>query len=319
VVVHDAKLPIADVRTLASGASAIRAALHRKVVIVVNGKGGVGKSSVTSNFAVNSAALGKRTLLVEMDPQGNTAEDLGFVRDTAIYDGGKSQADAILNGAAIQPTGEVRTRLYVAPGGEHLERVHQELYVQQRAAELTGDPAWVYMYASALAQAARYYDMILLDVAPGSSVLQLQALIAGDMVVIPSRSDPSSRKGLRAVARRVGEARQFNNQLVLLGVVLFATGRTGGSSPRGVQAAIRRGLENDLGNSTTVFSATIRHAEAAAVACRTAGRVAQELAFELGHEDPLWRAVNSLGHDYRMVTTEIFQKIAVLNHQEQQS
>src|SRR5262249_12372150 len=161
-------------------------------------------------------------------------------------------------------------------------------------------------------QTAQHYDMILLDVAPGSSVLQLQALIAADMVVIPSRSDPSSRKGLRAVARRVGEARQFNDQLVLLGVVLFATGRTGSAAPRGVQAPIRRGLESDLHNSTSVFTTTIRHAEGAAVACRTKGRVAQELAFELDHDDPLRRAVVSLGHDYRGVTTEILQKIAVL-------
>jgi cellulose biosynthesis protein BcsQ len=285
-------------------------------LVIINGKGGVGKSSVTTNFAVNCAALGNRVLLVEMDQQGNHGEDLGFVRNTSINDRGKSQADAVLGSMPIEPTGEVRPRLHVAPGGEDLERLHEELYLQQRVASMTGDRSWVYMYAYSLAQAAHSYDKIILDVAPGSRVLQLQSLIVGDMVVIPSRSDPSSRKGLRAVARRVGEAREFNEYLSLLGIVLFATGRTGGSAPRGVQAAIRRALEDDLGGVAPVFSGTIRHAEAAAVACRTRGLVAQELAYEDDVEDGLRRSVESLGHDYRTVSVQILQAIAELIDQD---
>jgi cellulose biosynthesis protein BcsQ len=274
VATRQITLPVADLRPLATVTAQARAALRRKVVILINGKGGVGKTSLATSFAVACAALGQRVLLVEMDPQGNHGEDLGYVRNTALNDGGKSQADAVLNGTAIEPTGEARPRLWVAPGGDDLERVLQEFYVQERLAAITGDRTWVHMYAAALAYAAHNYDKIILDVAPGSAVLQLQALVAGDMMVIPSRSDPSSRKGLRAVAKRVGDARQFNPDLTVLGIVLFATG----SRAFRVQAGIRDQLAADLQNAAAVFTGTIRHVEAAAVACRTQGRVAQELA-----------------------------------------
>jgi chromosome partitioning protein len=315
VAVRDFTLPIQDLRLLGPMLPGVRVALHRRVIVFINGKGGVGKTSLASNFAVNCAALGERVLLVEMDPQGNHGEDLGFVRDTSINDGGKSQADAVLNGGPIAPTGEIRDRLFVSPGGEHLERLHQELYIQQRVGELTGDSVWVHMYGVSLAAAAQAqaYDKIILDVAPGSSVLQLQALVAGDMMVIPSRSDPSSRKGLRAVARRVGEARQFNPYLAILGIVLFATG----SRAYRVQADIRRQLEGDLQHAAPVFQANIRHVEAAAVACRTQGLVAQELAMDDSLDTSLRRSVIALGQDYRAVTTEILQAVALLIAQEQ--
>jgi chromosome partitioning protein len=314
VAVREITLPIADLSPLVPVLGDARAALRRKVVVLTNGKGGVGKTSLATNFAVNCAAIGDRVLLVEMDPQGNHGEDLGYVRDSSLNDNGKSQADAILNGTAIEPTGTARRRLWVAPGGHDLERLLQEFYVQTRAAEMTGDQTWAHMYAVSLAYAAHNYDKIILDVAPGSAVMQLQALVAGDMMVVPSRSDPSSRKGLRQVAARVMDARTFNPDLAVLGIVLFATG----SRAFRVQAEIRRKLEGDLHNAAPVFSSTIRHVEAAAVACRTQGRVAQELAMETGLDESLRRSVVALGQDYRAVTTEILEAMAVLiNHREQ--
>jgi chromosome partitioning protein len=313
VAIRNITMSLADLRPLVPVIDRARAALRRKVVVLVNGKGGVGKTSLAVNFGASCARLGQRVLLVEMDPQGNHGEDLGYHRDGSLNDNGKSQADAILNSTAIEPTGEARPHLWVAPGGDHLERVQQELYVQARAAEMTGDSTWVHMYAVSLAYAAQHYDKVILDVAPGSAVLQLQALVAGDMMVIPSRSDPSSRKGLRAVAKRVNDARTFNPDLAVLGIVLFATG----SRAFRVQADIRRKLEGDLHGAAPVFSTNIRHVEAAAVACRTAGRVAQEHGRDDGLDDSLRRSVVSLGSDYGAVTTEIMEAIAVLISQEQ--
>ena len=63
------------------------------------------------------------------------------------------------------------------------------------------------MFASAIKQIEDAIDVIILDVAPGSLVLQTQAIVTGNMVLVPCRSDDSSRTGLRTVARRYLGAR----------------------------------------------------------------------------------------------------------------
>jgi chromosome partitioning protein len=274
-----------------------------RVIAFLNGKGGVGKSSSAAAISAALAEQGMRVLHAELDPQGNNAEDLGY-NGGALYDDGRSQAEAVLNGRAFAPTGEARPGLYVVPGGQALEEVTEELYCQRRLARQTGDPAWLAMYVASIEQALDELDIdiVVLDVAPGSSVLQLQALVAADAVIVPSRSDPSSRKGLRVVAQRFTEAREYNNYLHLLGVLLFATGT---SSVR-VRKEIRKQLEGDLGGHAPVFQTAIRYVEAAAMQCRQRGLTPEELAKT---DEPLDRAIrasaDNLAVDYRSLLTEV--------------
>lgn len=279
-----------------------------KVFVVVNGKGGVGKSSVAAALAAAFAAIGKTVILMEMDEQGNNLEDLGKT-GTSLDDGGRAQADAVLNGTLLIPTGEARPGLYIVPGGPALDEVVEELYVQRRiAAEMdedTCDPdektAWMGMYAHAIDPLREQADIIVLDVAPGSSVLQLQALVAGDMVVVPSKSDPSSRKGLRIVATRFAQARVLNVWLKLLGVIRFSTNSSAGK----VQKKIKAELEHDLGGVAPVFDTPIRHVEAAAVACRDKGLLPGELLRSDGVDHKLTPSLTGLNRDYNSLAHEV--------------
>lgn len=282
-----------------------------KVFVVVNGKGGVGKSSLSAALGAAWSGIGLRVLLMEMDEQGNNGEDLGTT-GTVLADDGEAQAAAILDGKPLTPTGEARPGLFVVPGGAVLEDVVEELYCQRRLASrydnAEDQSAWMGMYAAAIDGVRDDYDVIILDVAPGSEPLQLQALVAGDLVLVPSKSDPSSRKGLRTVARRFGRARVLNPMLRLLGVVIFATN----ASATNVQAKIKEQLEEDLNGAAPVFSQTIRHVEAAAVACRMAGRVAHEMRVSKAIEPSLRRSVKALAGDYQSLAIEIMQaKIAL--------
>lgn len=289
-------------------------ALERKVMVVVNGKGGVGKSSLAAAIAAALAKVGKQVLLIELDEQGNNGEDLGFT-GTPLADDGEAQAAAILDGKPLTPTGQARPNLHVVPGGPGLEDVVEELYCQRRraAAAQTADDqyAWTGMYAAAIDQVRDAYDVIILDVAPGSEPLQLAALTAGDMVLIPSKSDPSSRKGLRTVARRFAQARRINPWLRLLGVVLFATN----TSATKVQANIRALLEEDLRGNAPVFEQSIRHVESAAVACRTAGKVPQEMR-TTKLEPGVAKSVKALAGDYQSLAIEVMQAIVALDSEQ---
>lgn len=286
----------------------------RKRLVIINGKGGVGKSSLAAAVAVAFAKIGKRVALVELDPQGNNAEDLGFL-GTELYDNGQSQVDAILNGKPLVPTGEVRPNLSVIPGGEQLELVVEELYVQRRAYRDHPDPeardAWMGMYAAALEHLDETHDLVILDVAPGYETLQLQALLAGDMVLIPAKSDPSSRKGLRTVAGRFIQARRYNPSLLLLGVALFGVN----SSATKVLERLREFFQGDLKGVAEVFTTTIRHVEAAAVACRTSGLVPQELADTSDHglDSSVLNSVTNLAKDYRALSIEVLEAIIAAN------
>lgn len=289
--------------------------LSRKVLIIVNGKGGVGKSSTAAALAVALSAIGKKTVLLEMDEQGNNCEDLG-ITGTALDDNGAAQAAAILEGKPLVPTGEARPNLYVIPGGIELENVVEELYVQRRHARSQADPedqtAWMGMYAAVIDPLREEFDCIILDVAPGSDVLQLQALVSGDMTLIPSKSDPSSRKGLRVVARRFVQALHLNPLLRLLGVVLFSTN----TSATKVQKNIKNQLEADLQGAAPVFDQAIRHVEAAAVKCRELGKVPQELRNSKDVDPKLLPSIKSLAGDYQSLAMEVVQAWFALDEED---
>jgi chromosome partitioning protein len=300
-------MDLVDTTALRATTLTIRQRRRRKVLVVANGKGGVGKSSAAVATAAGLALVGKRVLLIEMDPQGNNAEDLGF-NGSPLHDSGASQARAILDGTGLKPTGEARPGLWVVPGGEALEEIIEELYCQRRAGRRTGDDSWLYMYASAIWQVADDYDVILLDVAPGSLVLQLQAMVAGDMVMVPCRSDASSRKGLRTVARRFRDALPHNPSLRLIGIVLFGVG----SQAVRVKAEMRRQLEEDVSGAAPVFQTAIRYVERAAVECRRTGLLPHELSRRDDIDASLAKSLKGLATDYRSLAMELMTAIAGL-------
>jgi cellulose biosynthesis protein BcsQ len=296
-----------------------------RVLVIVNGKGGVGKSSLASAIAVAIAKTKRRVLLIEVDEQGNNAEDLGYTKDPVLNDDGAAQKTAILEGKPLQPTGTARPNLYVVPGGSLLEDVVEELYCQRRLARVRAtargaarpaldENAWMGMYAAAIEPVRDDYDLIILDVAPGSEVLQLQALVAGDSALIPSRSDPSSRKGLRTVARRFAQAREHNPFLRILGVVLFATN----SSATKVHGKIVESLQKDLRGSAPVFEQSIRYVEAAAVKARELGRVPQELRSSQDVDAKLRPSMKLLAGDYQSLSIEVMQALAELHTEDEE-
>lgn len=293
--------------------------MDRKVLVIVNGKGGVGKSSLSAAIAVAWAKMGRRVLLIEMDEQGNNCEDLGTSNNAALNDRGAAQAAAILEGKPLVPTGEARPGLFIVPGGELLEEVVEELYCQRRYAKSLADPddrdAWMGMYAAAIDQIRDDYDAIILDVAPGSEVLQLAALCAGDNVIIPSKSDPSSRKGLRTVAARFARAFRSNPFLRLLGVVLFATN----SSATKVQKNIRESLESDLRGNAPVFEQAIRHVESAAVEARLRGKVPQELRSSTELPSSQRKSMKELAGDYQSLAIEVMQAMAQMRRRDDEA
>lgn len=250
-----------------------------RVVAIMNGKGGVGKTSLAGNVAALTAAAGYRVLVVDLDPQGNLAEELGYVNDD-LDDAGEALATAMQFGKPATPA-ELRGGLDVLPGGEFLEDLESVLGTRSdRSARRTSAHSAL---AKSLAPVAADYDLVLLDCPPGSPSLQTAALGAARWLIIPTRTDDSSRKGLVKVARRYSDARERGASVELLGVCLFGVT----SSATKVRSEARADLERDLGAVAPVLDTVIRYAEAAAVEARRRGVPVHELE-AAGLDGPRW-------------------------------
>lgn len=282
-----------------------------RTLAVINGKGGVGKTSTVANVGGLLALSGYRVLLVDLDPQGNLAEDLGY---TATSDNGAALARAVQYGETVQPVQGVRSNLDVCPAGEHLEDLAAAITARVRREGVAGNLS----LATSLEGVAGNYDLVLIDCPPGDAVLQSLALGAARWVLIPTKTDASSRKGLREVARRFTEARTTNPALRLLGVVLFDVGA--GASR--IRARAQELVEADLGGAAPVLCSTIRHVEAAAADARERGELAHEMEVSAANAPKWWerlrgaengpviaRSATSLAADYHSLAQELVAAI----------
>lgn len=257
-----------------------------RVIAVINGKGGVGKTSIVANVGALAAAAGYRVLLVDLDPQGNLADDFGYA-DTDADDRGAALHMAVASRQPAQPVRGIRDNLDVLPGGEQTEDLEAVLYARTRR----NPDAALEALAEILIPIAADYDLILLDCPPGGAMLQEAALGAARWLIIPTRSDLSSRKALRSVAQRYVTARAGGARVQLLGVVMF--GIT--SSARSIREAARASLTEDLAGAAPILETVIRYAEAAADESRRRGVVAHELDAAKAGDVPWWERMRDPG------------------------
>lgn len=291
-----------------------RSALDR-VIAVINGKGGVLKTTLTANIGGLLASSGYRVLLVDLDPQGNLAEDYGYT-DTEADDQGTALAQAIMFGGEAKPITDVRLNLDVFAGGPSLEQATAGL-----VAKAHKDPDGAKLaLANVLAPIAHDYDMILIDCPPGDETLQTAAVAAARWALVPVKTDRSSRKGLSAVAARLDSVLTVNPTLDLLGVVLVDTGTGSHVIKREAREHIASLFNADY---DVAFHATVRHSEATAQATRERGMLVHELD-ESVRSGPKWyevvrgdakadtlapRTAGSVADDLQAITQEVVARI----------
>jgi cellulose biosynthesis protein BcsQ len=241
-----------------------------RVVAVINGKGGVLKTSITANVAGRLATAGYHVLAIDLDISGNLKLDLGLIKHPQ-EDGGKGLVEAIWSNGEMPIVRDVRKGLDVIFGGRELA-ILESLNSSSHAGELPGGSV-PGEFARKLAEVAPDYDLILLDCPPGNAELQDMALAATRWVLIPTKTDQGSWDGLLAVGPRVKKARQTNRGLGYLGVVITdhnpaATRVLGNTKAR----------LDEVGETVPLLDTWIRHTQAAAHDCRSRGQLAHELA-----------------------------------------
>lgn len=286
----------------------------QRVIALINGKGGVQKTTLVANIGGLLAASGYRVLLVDLDPQGNLAEDLGYT-DRETDDAGKALAGALAFGGTPAPVIDVRPHLDVLVGGYHLNAAAAALTNKAgrdpRAAQLA--------LAEILTPIAGAYDLVLIDCPPGNEPLQSAAVAAARWAVVPVKTDHSSRKGLLDVARRLDDVMDVNPDLDLLGVVLVGVG----SSAHKVKQTARDLISVALAGDERILTASVRHSEATAQAAREKGLLVHELDEQVRQAPAWWkirrgeatsesagpRTATSVADDLQALAKEIVDRI----------
>ena len=178
-----------------------------KVIAIANQKGGVGKTTTCVNFTAALTDLGKKVLLIDFDPQGNSTSGMGISKRStpSAYDvviGGADAKSAVVR----QPWGDV------LPANSDLAGAEVELAAAARRE---------YRLRDALEDLRDDYDYIFIDCPPSLGTLTLNGLTAADSVLVPLQCEYYAMEGVADLTTSVKLAnRRLNKYLYIEGILL---------------------------------------------------------------------------------------------------
>ena len=185
-----------------------RRARKMSTLAVANQKGGVGKTTTAINLGAALAALERRVLVVDCDPQGNATRGLGReAGESHLY---HALARECSLEQVIQPT-----------GFPHLSLVASDRDLVGVEVEMVGTDRWQFRLDEILEEARARFDVILLDCPPSLGHLTINALVAASGVLVPLQCEYFALEGISELVSTVSRVQQgLNPNLEIAGIVL---------------------------------------------------------------------------------------------------
>ena len=183
--------------------------LMERTIVVANQKGGVGKTTTAINLAASLAELGKKVLVVDMDPQGNTTSGLGIDKEQAentVY-------ELMLEECSVEDA--IMESEY-----ENLSVLPSNINLAAAEIELVGAEEKEYILKKALNKVRKKYDFIIIDCPPSLNMLTVNALTAADTVLVPIQCEYYALEGLTQLLHTINLVKsRLNPDLEMEGVV----------------------------------------------------------------------------------------------------
>ena len=225
-----------------------------KVICVVNQKGGVGKTTTAVNLSASLAAANRRTLLIDLDSQGNATGGLGVDKESI---NSKNICSVILGEVALEDT-SIDIHPDLLNGYLHLCPANHELTGAE--VHLIETENREYRLKKVIDEIREKYDYIFIDAPPSLSLLTINALAAADRVLIPVQCEYYALEGIGQLQTTVSLVKQrLNPSLEVEGYLL-----TMFDSRNNICHSVAEEVRNHFGEKTfdTVISRNVKLAEA---------------------------------------------------------
>ena len=189
--------------------------MHKKIISIINQKGGVGKTTTVINLAAGLSIKGKKILVIDLDPQGNATTGLGLSNtentDSTIYN--------VLNGNKKMSEVIQKTNF------EGLDLVTSNVDLSGLEVETAGDNRRAFKLKDELASifnnSRASYDYILVDCPPSLSLLTIMALVASDSLVVPLQTEFFALEGITQLMKTIERIKMnLNPNLEIRGILL---------------------------------------------------------------------------------------------------
>ena len=180
-----------------------------RTIVIANQKGGVGKTTTAINLSASLADLGKKILVIDTDPQGNTSSGLGVEKnevENTVYELliGESKIEECIQKDVI----------------ENLDIISSNINLAAAEIELTGFEEKEFILKKAVDQVRENYDFIIIDCPPSLNTLTINAMCAADTVLVPIQCEYYALEGLSQLMNTVELVRdRLNPNLEIEGVV----------------------------------------------------------------------------------------------------
>ncbi len=189
--------------------------MNRKIISIINQKGGVGKTTTVINLAAGLTMKGKKILVIDLDPQGNATTGLGLSNTTSsdqtiynVLNGNKNISDVI------------QTTKF-----ENLDLISSNVDLSGLEVETAGDSRRAFKLKDELAlilnNSELSYDYIIIDCPPSLSLLTIMALVASNALVVPLQTEFFALEGLTQLMKTIERIKSnLNPSLDIRGILL---------------------------------------------------------------------------------------------------
>ena len=228
--------------------------MNKKIISVINQKGGVGKTTTVINLAAGLSMKGKKILVIDLDPQGNATTGLGLSNsdrsELTIY--------SVLNGTRQMPDVIQNTKF------ENLDLITSNVDLSGLEVETAGDSRRAFKLKDELIailnDSRASYDYIIIDCPPSLSLLTIMALVASDSLLVPLQTEFFALEGVTQLMKTIERIKSnLNPQLLIRGIILTMYDKRNRLSSE-VEAEARNFFKEKV--YTTVVPRNVRLSEA---------------------------------------------------------